>query len=128
MAKRVISYALTMAIVSWCVYFLFFTPSAMTEVESLIRKELPQGAGKQQVYDFLETRAIRSGAYNAGPDPFQGLPDKDRQWKRFVVAWVHRKSYVPLVPNHTIYIYFYFDLNQNLDEVKLQKIDDGPDS
>jgi hypothetical protein len=108
------------------IYFLFFSQSAMEDAQDLIRKELPPGSTKQQVYDFLEARDIQSGAYEAGPDPYAGLPDKDRQWKRYVVAWISKKSYVPFLPDYTIKIYFYFDENQNLEEFKLQKLDDVP--
>lgn len=105
------------------VYYLFLSPSASAKVDKLIQKELPQGASKQQVYGFLESKGIRSRAYNAGPDPFHGLSKEDRQWKRYVVAWIYKKSYLPYKPNYTIYIYFYFDEKQNLHEVRLQNVD-----
>jgi hypothetical protein len=118
-----------MALISGAfVYLAFFSRSALSEVDELIRNELPQGSSKQQVYDFLESGAIRSGAYNAGLDPFDGLAADNRQWRRYVVARINKKSYLPFKPNYTIYVYFYFDLNQNLDDFKLQKIDQTENS
>lgn len=126
MTKRAILFTVSTVIAASIVFFHFFSQSALADVHELISKELPTGSTKQQVYDFLESRAIQSGAYNAGPDPYVGLPEKDRQWKKFVVAWISKTSHVFFLPDYTIKIYFYFDENQNLDEFKLQKLDDVP--
>ena len=126
MAKRAILFTVATVIAVPIVYLLFFSQSTLEDVHDLIIKELPPGSTKQQVYDFLEARAIQSGGYNAGPDPYVGLPDKDRQWKRYLVAWISKGSYVPFLPDYTLKIYFYFDENQTLDEFKLQKLDDVP--
>ena len=101
-------------------------PSLTKEnVDRLIRKECPLGSTKDQVYEFLETRKIESGAYNAGPDPYPGLPDKEREWKRYVVAWF-REDPDPSLSEFTIQIYFYFDLNYTMTEYKIVKLDNVP--
>jgi hypothetical protein len=123
MSKRTIFSILTTVILGYLIHSFFFSQSVLANVDELIRKELPRGASKQQVYDFLEARAIRSGAYNAGPDPLIGLPDKERQWRRYVEAWIYKKSYIPFSPSYTIHIYFYFDESQNLDGFKLMKVE-----
>jgi len=124
MTKRAIIFTVTTAIAGSLVYYFFFAQSAIDAVHDLITRELPRGSTQQQVYDFLEARRIRSGDYHVGPDPYAGLPDEDRQLKRCVVAWIHKSSNVPFLTDYTIKIYFYFDENQNLDEFKLQKLDD----
>lgn len=124
MTKRAILFTVATAIAISVVYLLFFSQSAMEDVHDQISKRLPRGSTKQQVYEFLETRGIRSGDYHAGPDPYAGLPDEDRHWKRCVVAWIPKNTNVPFLTDYTIKIYFYFDENQILDEFKLQKLDD----
>jgi len=124
MTKRAILFILATAIALSVVYVLFFSQSAMEDVHDQINEKLPRGSTKQQVYDFLEARRIRSGDYHVGPDPYAGLPDEDRQLKRCVVAWIPKNSNVPFLTDYTIKIYFYFDENHNLDEFKLQKLDD----
>ena len=126
MAKRSFLFILLAGILASIVYFLFFSQSAIEEVHDLICKELPLGSTKQQVYDFLESRAIHSSQYQTGPDPLAGLPDKDRQWKRYMHAGISKQSYIPFVSNYTINIVFYFDENLKLEEFKLQKLDDVP--
>jgi hypothetical protein len=107
--------------------FWFLSPSpTLGDVDSLIKKELPIGCSKDQVYSFLEARAIASGAYNVGPDPFLGLPMQERERKRYVTGWIPVSSSLPFVPSYHISIVFYFDEEQNLSGYNLQKLDDVP--
>ena len=94
-------------------------------VDQLIRKECPIGSTKDQVYEFLEKRKIPSGGYNAGPDPYIGLPDENRQWKRYVVARIPENPDPPF-SKYDIVIYFYFDESYTLTEYKLQQLDNVP--
>jgi hypothetical protein len=119
MTKRAILITLMTAALVSLIYILFFSKSAVAEVNEEIRMELPQGSTKQQIYDFLNSRKIPSAGYDAGPDPLAGLPDEDRQWRRYVIAWIPKRDY-------RIMIYFYFDENQNLDTFTLQRLDDAP--
>src|SRR5262245_59941804 len=82
-------------------------------VHQLVKKQCPIGSSKEQVYEFLRKNGIRAGGYNAGPDPYAGLPDEERQWKRYLVAWIPENSN-PSVSKYTISIYFYFDENYTL--------------
>ena len=125
MTKRTILLTVSTTIAIPLVYLLFFSQSAIEDFHSQISKELPRGSTKQQVFDFLEARRIRPGDYHAGPDPYVGLPDEDRQFKRCVRAIIVKNhKYVPFMTDYTIRIYFYFDENQNLEEFKLQRLDD----
>ena len=119
MTRRAILFTIMPVLLVSFVYILFFSKSDVQKIANQIRKELPQGSSKQQVYDFLNSRKIPSSGYDAGPDPLAGLPDKDRQWRRYVVAWIPKGDY-------RIMIYFYFDEDQNLDTFILQRLDDVP--
>ena len=124
MTKRAALLILVVVLSGYAVYYATFSKSALEDLESLIQKELPRGASKQQVYDFLESRGISSRAYNAGPDPYIGLAEKERQWRRYVRAWMPKRSHLIFSPSYTIHIYFYFDEDLTLDSYKLQKVDD----
>ena len=125
MSKRTVVSTLTTVILGYFAYSFFFSESVLANVEELIRNDLPQGASKQQVYEFLEARDIRFRAYNAGLDPLMGLPERERQWRRYVKAWIFKKSYIPFSPGYTIHIYFYFDEDQELDNFKLMKVEEN---
>lgn len=128
MTKRVISLTLTTAISLAALSYILFGMSEMEKVNELIRMGLPAGSTKQQVYDFLDSRSIRSCPYNAGPDPLVGLPSEDRQWSRFVTARIFKRSLAPWSPDYTIHIVFYFDENEGLIDYKLQKLEKPADS
>ncbi len=57
-------------------------------VDEAIRGGVPSGSTKDQVYEFLEANNFEFSGYDAGPDPFVGLPESERQWKRYIIAWV----------------------------------------
>jgi hypothetical protein len=119
MTKRAILFTLITASLVSFTDILFFSKSAIEKVEDQIKKGLPPGSSKQQVYDFLNSRKIPSAGYDAGPDPLVGRADQERQWRRYVVAWIPKGSY-------PIKIIFYFDESQNLDTFTMQKLDDVP--
>src|ERR1041384_6600857 len=74
--------AIVLAVLSYC----FFGKSDVERLDDLVRNGVPIGSTKQQVYDFLDAKAIRSKPYNAGPDPLKSLPDEIRGWRGYVEA------------------------------------------
>src|SRR5215510_16062386 len=97
------------ALLVWC---LRVRVSAVTveNVNELIRTGIPIGATKDEVYEFLGSKRIAYSGYNAGPDPLPGLPAREREWKRYIVAGIPERSTL-VESEYTIEIYLYFDLD-----------------
>ena len=100
----------------------------MEKLDQLIRRRLPLGSTKQQVYDFLDANRIRFSAYNAGPDPLVNLPDGQREWSRFVEARIPKRSLGRLSPDYTIHIVFYFDESYKVMNYRLENVEGPADS
>jgi hypothetical protein len=126
--KRVIVSLVITAILLVALAYRLSAKSELEKIDDLVRSGLSKGATKQQVYDFLDSRSIRSSPYNAGPDPLVGLPSEDRQWSRYVTARVLKRSLAPWSPDYSIHIVFYFDENEGLTDYKLQKLLKSADS
>src|ERR1700730_16946799 len=60
-------------------------------IEEMIRKEIPLGSSKEQVYEFLDSRQIPSKGYDVGPDPLIGLSERLRERKRYVTARIPQR-------------------------------------
>jgi hypothetical protein len=101
------------------------TDITLQSVDELIKREIPIGASKKKVDEFLESRKIRYSGYNVGPDPLFGLPEDQRERKRYVTARIPQKP-DPSASEYDIRIVFYFDEDYRLIDYKLQQLDNVP--
>jgi len=120
MKKRLLLVPAIAAVLIWGAYIVLPSSREAVVLEQ-IQNELPKGSSKDQVYDFLEARAIRFTPYNAGPDPAAPLPTEEREWKRFVTASIRTRRWLPFSPSRTTYVYFFFDENQKLNDVQVEQ-------
>lgn len=101
------------------------TSTTLQEVDDLIKREIPIGASKNEVYEFLNSRKINSSGYDVGPDPLYGLLDTARKRSRYVTAIIPQQP-DPNLSDYDIRIVFYFDENLRLIDYKLQQLDNVP--
>src|SRR5262245_11729581 len=106
--------------------FTCFRRSNLERTEDLFNGALPPGSNRETIEMFLDSRQIRYFPFGTGPDPYIGLAENDRLWKRYLIATMPDNSYVPFVPDSEIRIVFYFDESWKLENFKAQSISDVP--
>ena len=94
-------------------------------IDALIRKEIPIGSSKEQVYEFLDRHQLSSTAYDVGPDPLFGLRRDEREMKRYVTATIFENP-DPARSKYHIHVVFYFDEELKLIDYKMEQLDDVP--
>ena len=126
MIKRVTIILVLGFLVAITAFIVMNWPTVMDEIDELIRRELPKGSSKAEVYDFLDSRAIISSGYQVGPDPIDAVRANNEEKKRYVTASIPIRSWMPFQGDSHIRIVFYFDEEGSFIEHKLRRYYDVP--
>jgi hypothetical protein len=111
-------------LIAMAAFILVNWPTATDEIDELIKRELPIGSSKVEVYNFMESRAIISSGYNVGPDPLDESEDDEKV--RYVIASIPMRSSLPFQGDSHIKIVFYFDEESNYIEHKVRRYYEVP--